>query len=73
MSFHFGYGRGKLSKSEQTRVSSIARKHGATFTYALMSDGQQYWFSTSNHGQPFDGALAKAVMTEVGEIKKVAP
>lgn len=67
----FGVIKGKVSEREFKRVNRIARKHGAWFTGSsdIPGTGPQYWFACQNQGHPFDGATARAVLAEVGQIK----
>jgi hypothetical protein len=64
--FNFGLGRGRLSAKDRRRVDAIAEKHGASFTNPrLPGDGDRYWFSGPNRGEPFDGQLARRVLAAV--------
>jgi len=78
--YMFGGGNGKVSTREEARVDRIAKKYGATFVaycgpecYCGHNCGggcnHRYWFASANRGEPFDGAMARAVESEVGKIK----
>ena len=64
--YFFGVHEGHLSK----RVNAIAEKHGATHVnYSEPTGHGQYrkrgWFACRNRGNPFDLAVAKAVLGEL--------
>lgn len=68
--YFFGLGKGRVSDTERKRLDKIAEKHGAWFCpYRDPAEGPRYWFACPNRGEPFNGQTARAVMTEVGEIK----
>lgn len=62
----FGAGRGRVSAAQGLRIDEIARKHGASFVWAMMpGEGPRYWFTAPNQGAPFDAATAKAVFADL--------
>lgn len=72
--FFFGCGSGRVSDAEYARVLAIAEKHDAYFVRVRLPDnGPRYWFETRNYGDPFNGATARAVLDEVGEVRTVEP
>jgi hypothetical protein len=73
--FFFGTGRGHLPQ----RAARIARAHGATLVntwepgcqcghgcHDECPECRRHWFAGPNRGEPFDSALARAVMAEIG-------
>lgn len=62
--YHFGVGTGKVSEAQGKKLDKVARKHGATFTWAQMPEGWKFWFSARNLGAPFDDAVREAVLRE---------
>lgn len=69
----FGVGNGKISTRMGDRIHRIAQKHGAFFTWADMGDGPRYWFECKNRGEPFDSAIARAVLGAVSAAGIVLP
>jgi len=78
--YMFGLGPKHLPR----RVSRIAKKHGAVLVnytdpgcrcgYGCTSGEcpacQRHWFAGANRGEPFDSALARAVLDEIGDNQK---
>lgn len=64
--FMFAVNRGKLDVREVERREAIAEKHEVTFVY-IKDPGQGYlsWFAGPNRGEPFDGALRRAVVADI--------
>ena len=74
--YMFGLGTGHLPK----KAAKIARKHGATLVnYTDAQDrcghgcrpytcpaSRRHWFTGPSRGEPFDGALARAVAADLG-------
>jgi len=82
MPFHFGVGKGRLSKAEIKRRQRAAEKHGATFVAVHGNQGHcecghgcrldtcpvmRYWYTAPNLGAPFDQATARAVEAELSQ------
>lgn len=64
--FMFGVRKGKLTAREERRRERIARKHDVVFNYFNdPGNGWVSWFSGPNYGEPFDGALARAVQEDI--------
>ena len=64
--FMFGVRKGKLTAREERRRERIARKHGVVFNYGdFPGNGWMSWFAGPNYGEPFDGALARAVRSDI--------
>lgn len=60
--YHFGLHSGHLI----ARVDRIAKRHGAWHVNYTEPNGQRRgWFSCQNRGNPFDQAIAKAVMDDI--------
>ncbi len=66
--YHFGTGRGHVSRDRAEQINEIAQEHGARF-YAvdMPGEGEKYWFSCPNEGHPFDDATAQAVRAALAE------
>jgi hypothetical protein len=64
--FMFGVGKGLVSQRDGKRIDAVARKHECTFVWATIpGNGAQHWFAGPNRGNPFDGAMAKAVYADL--------
>ena len=64
--FMFGVQKGRLAPREVRRRERIARKHDVVFSYFHdPGNGWVSWFSGPNYGEPFDGALARAVQEDI--------
>ena len=64
--YMFCVGKGKLTAREEQRRERIARKHGVCFNYFNdPGNGWVSWFAGPNYGEPFDGALARAVQEDI--------
>ena len=74
----FGLGAGYLPK----RAATIARKHGAVLVnhcdpgckcgYGCTDECpacKRHWFAGPNQGEPFDGAMARAVAADLATAK----
>jgi hypothetical protein len=60
--YMFGLGKGFLPK----KADKIAAKHGAwLINYDDPAEGKRHWFAKRNQGDPFDGAIAKAVLQDL--------
>lgn len=72
--YFFGSGKGHLPK----KADKIAKKHGATLVNYTdpgcrcghgcrdnCPSNRRHWFACPNRGEPFDSAVAKAVMDEL--------
>lgn len=58
----FGLGEGHMPE----QAEQIAKKHGAALVNHTEPDGRErHWFAGINRGNPFDAALAEAVMGEI--------
>lgn len=63
----FGLGAGHLGK----RAAKIAKRHGAALVNYTEPNGmKRHWFESENRGEPFDSALARAVMVELEKEAK---
>lgn len=80
MPYHFGFGRGRMSKAEQIRRAIVADRHGAKFVAVHGEQGHcvcghgcrldtcpvlRYWFVSPNLGEPFDSAVRRAVESDL--------
>lgn len=64
--YFFGLGRGRVRAEVRKQAEDVARKHGADFVVATIpGDGPRFWFACENRGQPFDGAVQKAVLANL--------
>ena len=62
--FFFGLGPGHLPR----KADKIARRHGAYLVNYTERDGRKrHWFACRNRGAPFDQAVARAVLADLGE------
>ncbi len=64
--FLFCVQNGRLTAREKQRRERIARKHGVEFVcFDDPGNGWMSWFAGPNYGEPFDGALARAVRSDI--------
>lgn len=74
MSEHFfGVRRGRLTAEQVELRETLAAKHDAAFVYAdIPGTGLQSWFACENHGEPFNGRTARAVLDELYALEPTA-
>lgn len=64
--YFFGLGRGRIPSKIAKRADAIASKHGACLVNPrLPGEGYRYWFAGPNRGEPFDRAMARAVLDDL--------
>lgn len=65
--FFFGLGNGFVTAKVRDRLNRIAKRHGAWFVrYKEPGRGTwRYWLACPNRGNPFDQAIARAVLDDV--------
>jgi len=66
--FHFGVTTRRLPAREHARRRAIAKTHGAEWIGPVRIPGNDAtgWFNAPNLGTPFDEAVARAVLADVG-------
>jgi hypothetical protein len=63
--YFFGLHAGHLT----AKADRIAKRHGAAHSNHTEANGQRGgWFSCTNRGQPFDGAVADAVYRDIDAV-----
>ncbi len=68
MSYMFGTTRKRVTAKVAQRLNAICIEQGGTgFVGPVDIPGNELhgWFEGPNHGEPFDSALARAVLTQV--------
>lgn len=65
--YHFGVVQYRhIPTNDVESIDKIARKHDCTFVQIKDGGGKWLsWFSGPNRGDPFNGALAETVLSEV--------
>jgi len=55
--------------AERKRLAAIAKRHGAEFI-EIRDANRTYrrWFTCKNLGEPFDSAVARAVLADVAKL-----
>jgi hypothetical protein len=67
--YMFGVSRERPTRKIARKMNAVAKKHGACLVESVLpGTGYQRWFCGPNRGEPFNGAMAKAVLTDIAKL-----
>jgi hypothetical protein len=71
--YMFGVSHDRPTRKIARKMNTAAKKHGAYLVEAhLPGTGYQRWFCGPNRGEPFNGAMAKAVLADISKLNNEA-